>query len=150
MKHPPPRALVVDGPHGALSSALHRGHVHDLDFARDLVEALDRIDSAVPPYDLIFCDLTSGEVPGPELWALLSIRRKVAASRVVFVATAPVNPSLRDFLARVPNVCVELPVAAGAATRRPRGAASGRPGRALTGHSRGARRAGRSGHFGSA
>jgi hypothetical protein len=107
------RILVVDCPQGSLSGALDPALArHQVDFARDAFDTIYRIDCAVRPYDVIFIDLARGELPGPELWAYLSISRKSAARRMVFVASEPLNPETRAFLASVPNVCVELPLEA--------------------------------------
>jgi hypothetical protein len=105
------RILLVDHSHGALSLALEPALArHKADFARDAFDAIDRIDCAARPYDVVLCDLARGDVPGPELWAYLSISRPDAAERMVFVASAPLVPEARAFLSRVPNLCVELPV----------------------------------------
>ncbi|MGO8994078.1 MAG: hypothetical protein ACLQVI_12180 [Polyangiaceae bacterium] len=105
------RILIVDHPRGALSLTLeHALDRHDVESARDAFDAIYRIDCAAHPHDLIFCDLGRGDVPGPELWSYLSLSRKSAAGRVVFVASAPLRAETTAFLARVPNLCVELPV----------------------------------------
>lgn len=104
------RILVVDNS-GSLSLALEPAFTrHEVDIARDAFDAIYRIDCAARPYDVLLCDLARGDVPGPELWAYLSIGRKDAAERMVFVASAPLGPEARAFLARVPNPCLELPV----------------------------------------
>jgi hypothetical protein len=111
MSHRRARILIVDHPRGALSLTLeHALARHDVESARDAFDAIYRIDCAVHPHDLIFCDLARGDLPGPELWAYLSLGRKSAAGRIVFVASAPLRPETTAFLARVPNLCVELPV----------------------------------------
>ena len=111
MNHRRARILVVDHPQGALSLTLeHALARHDVEAARDAFDAIYRIDCAAHPHDLIFCDLARGDLPGPELWAYLSLSRKSAAGRIVFVASAPLTLETKAFLARVPNLCVELPV----------------------------------------
>jgi DNA-binding NtrC family response regulator len=103
------RILVVDNS-GSLSLALEAALArHEADFARDAFDAIYRIDCATRPYDVVICDLARGDVPGAELWAYLSISRADAARRMVFVASAPLDPEAKAFLARVPNPCVELP-----------------------------------------
>jgi len=105
------RILVVDCPQGTLALALEVALArHEVDFARDAFDGIYRIDCAVRPYDVVLCDLARGDVPGPELWAYLSISRQDAAERLVFVASAPLGSEAKAFLARVPNLCVELPV----------------------------------------
>jgi len=108
----PARVLVVDDREGTLSLALGRVLMgHDVETAHDAVEAIYRIDcSAHREFDVIVCDLARGDLPGPELWAYLSLSRKEAARRMVFVASGPLKPETRAFLAHVPNLCVELPL----------------------------------------
>jgi CheY-like chemotaxis protein len=104
------RILVVDYPQGTLSVALDPALVrHAVDLAQDAADAIYRIDCSARPYDLIFCDLTCGDLTGPELWAHLSLSRKSAASRMVFVASRPLKRETRAFLGRVPNICVQPP-----------------------------------------
>jgi CheY-like chemotaxis protein len=111
MNHRRARILVVDPPQGTLSLALDTALArHEVDRSRDAVDAIYRLDSAARPYDLIFCDLARGDVPGAELWAYLSLGRRDAAERIVFVASAPLQSESKAFLARVPNLCVQLPV----------------------------------------
>jgi DNA-binding NtrC family response regulator len=103
------RILVVDTS-GNLSLALEPALArHEAHFARDAFDAIYRIDCATHRYDIVICDLARGDVPGPELWAYLSISRTDAARRMVFVASAPLESEAKAFLARVPNICVELP-----------------------------------------
>jgi hypothetical protein len=84
---------------------------HKVEVARDVFEAAHRIERAAGrPYDLILCDVARNDVPGPELWAYLSLVRRDAARRMVFVASAPLPIEAKAFLARVPNLCIELPV----------------------------------------
>jgi hypothetical protein len=105
--------LVVDYPQGTLSTALGPALArHKVDFARDAFDVIYRIDCAARPYDLLFCDLARGELPGPALWAYLSISRKNEAKRMVFVTSDPLRPEMRAFLTSIPNVCVELPLEA--------------------------------------
>ncbi len=104
------RVLVVDDAAHHLTDALSDTLVrHEVDFARDAFDAVYLIDCATEPYDVIFCDLARGDLPGPELWAYLSITRAGAAERMVFVASSPLRPETRRFLARTGNPCVELP-----------------------------------------
>jgi hypothetical protein len=106
------RILVIDDARSILSKAL-RGALtyHAVDIARDVVDAIYRIDCAVRPYDLIFSHLTHGDLPGPALWAYLSQKRQSAASRVVFVVLGHLRADMRRSLGRVPEVYVALPLA---------------------------------------
>ncbi len=111
MTRRPSRILIVDDPEGRLSRSLVPALApHKVDVARDALDTIDRIDSAGRPYDLIFCDLERGDVPGPELWAYLSLRRREAADRIIFVASGPQATKAKAFLARIPNPRIELPV----------------------------------------
>ncbi len=105
------RVLVVDDGEGLLSTALRDALVeHEVHVAHDAIEAIYRLDGEGGPFDLIFCDLARGDLPGPELWAYLSLHRANDARRIVFVASGPLLPETQIFLERVPNVCVELPL----------------------------------------
>ena len=111
MTRPRSRVLIVDDPDGRLSRGLRPAlALHEVDVAHDAFDTIYRIDCAHPLYDLIFCDLARGDVPGPELWAYLSLRRRDAAERMVFVASGPLEANARAFLAGVPNARVELPL----------------------------------------
>ncbi|HEY2515465.1 MAG TPA: hypothetical protein VGI39_31575 [Polyangiaceae bacterium] len=102
--------VLVVGPHPALLRALHeRDEPVEVEIARDAFDAIDRIDCASAPYSAIFCDIDRADLPGPELWAYLSISRADAAARMVFVASAPPSLATQAFLDRVPNACVHLP-----------------------------------------
>lgn len=81
---------------------------HEVEVARDAFDAIYRIDCAVRPYDAIFCDLAGEDLPGPELWAFLSLTRGAAARRMVFVASGPLHAETRKFLGSVPNPCIHL------------------------------------------
>jgi DNA-binding NtrC family response regulator len=107
------RILIVDDPHGGLTRNLRPLlSRHRVEVARDAVDVIYQLDCADRPYDLIFCDLARGDVPGPELWAYLSLSRGEAAKRMVFVASGPLAPSAAAFLARVPNARLALPASA--------------------------------------
>src|SRR5208283_3313794 len=96
------RVLVVDDPKRALSAALDRALLrHQVDAAHSALDAIYCIDCARLPYDVVLCDVVRGDLPGPELWAFLSINRKRAAERMVFVASTPLAPEARAFLDRV-------------------------------------------------
>jgi hypothetical protein len=107
------RILIVDHPNGRLSQALAPGLArHDVELARDAFDAIAKIDSAIPPHDLIFCDLSLADLAVPELWDYLSLASESAARRMVFVASGPLDAEARRFLARVPKGCIELGVLA--------------------------------------
>ena len=89
------RILLIDAPANTLWRSLHAALAHHkVETARDAIDAIYRIDCIGRPYDVIFCDL-AGDLPGPELWAYLSLTRKSAASRMVFVASGPLKPETK-------------------------------------------------------
>jgi hypothetical protein len=107
------RVLVVDNAEGNLSARLAEGLArHDVEFARDALDAIRRIDLSGRPHDIIFCDLASKDRPGSGavLWAYLALLRPPAAARMVFVASTPLPSETTAFVQCVPNPCVDLPV----------------------------------------
>jgi CheY-like chemotaxis protein len=107
--------LVVDDAERTLSIVLGAClEGHEMEVAKDAFDAIYRIDCAASPFDVIFCDLARGDLPGPELWAYLALTRSTAAQRMVFVASAPLQPDAQAFLRRIPNRCVGLPLDADA------------------------------------
>ena len=109
MRIRPLKALVV-GSHPSLLCALEdRAHAYDVDVAKDAFDAIYPLDSGASPYDVIFCDINRDDLPGPELWAYLSVSRPEAAASMVFVASTPPPLEVQAFLERVPNPCVYLP-----------------------------------------
>ena len=122
------RLLVIDDREETLRRALGPALAHhDVETVHDAVGALYCIDGeAHRPFDAILCDLGRGDLAGPELWAFLSITRKSAAARMVFVASEPLKPQTQAFLAAVPNTWVKLPLSGddinlGAMRRAPAG-----------------------------
>ncbi|MGH7436491.1 MAG: hypothetical protein ACRENE_12530 [Polyangiaceae bacterium] len=110
MRRTRPRVLVVDDADRHLTDSLAESLGGcDVDVARDVVDAIYRIDTASDPYHLIFCDLARGDLPGPELWAYLSITRSDAAGRMVFVASEKLRPETMEFVRTTANTFVQLP-----------------------------------------
>jgi DNA-binding NtrC family response regulator len=105
------RVLLVENSKQTLALALERALVrHEVEVARGAFDALYRIDCQGPPYDVIFCDLASNHLSGPELWAFLSLRRPTTARRLVFVASGRLSSKTAAFLDCIPNPCVRLPM----------------------------------------
>jgi CheY-like chemotaxis protein len=122
-----PHVLVVDDAEGRLTDSLAQSLAgYDVDVARDAFDAIYCIDCASRPYELIFCDLARGDLPGPELWAYLSITRSQAAARMVFVASGRQRPETIDFLAKTTNTFVQLPLTPMIAARAPKRERTGR------------------------
>ena len=104
------RILVVDNSERTLTHSLKAALIgHEVEIARDAFDAIYQIDCAGRPHDVIFCDLARNDLPGPELWAYLSLGRAGAAQRMVFVASKPLGSETHAFLDRIPNPCVVLP-----------------------------------------
>jgi hypothetical protein len=102
---------VIDDPDALLSGALHGALARcDVEIARDVFDAIDRIECNDDPYVAIFCDLARSDLPGPELWSYLAAVHPDAAARIVFVASGPVPPQTRSFLHQVPNPFLALPL----------------------------------------
>jgi len=109
----PARVLLVDDRDRTLSSALADAlGEHEVETANDAFDAIYRIDCCDDPPDAIVCDLSRGDLPGPELWSYLSLTRRQAAERMVFVASGPLTVEARRFLRCVPNPCIALPATA--------------------------------------
>jgi hypothetical protein len=107
------RVLVVNNAEGDLSSWLAEGlALHEVELARDAVDAIDRIGSKCTrrPHDVIFCDLASKDRAAAVLWAYLALLRPPVAERMVFVASAPLPSETAAFVKCIPNACVDLPV----------------------------------------
>ena len=60
-------------------------------------------------FDVILCDLMMGDMTGMDLYAELGRRSKALAARIVFMTGGVFTDGARDFLAGVPNICIEKP-----------------------------------------
>jgi hypothetical protein len=111
MQARPARVLVVDDADALLSTALKGALARcDVEVARNVFDAIDRIACNDDPYVAIFCDLACDDLPGPELWSYLAAVHPATASRMIFVASGPLSPQTRSFLDELPNPCVPLPL----------------------------------------
>jgi CheY-like chemotaxis protein len=71
-------------------------------------EALERLRSE-PLFDVVLCDLMMPGMTGMQLHdELLRVRPEIA-ERMVFMTGGAFTPEAREFLARVPNRCLEKP-----------------------------------------
>jgi two-component system, NtrC family, sensor kinase len=66
-------------------------------------DALARIDSAYPGFDVILCDLLMHGINGMDVHDELLRRRSLAATRMVFLTRGPLNPESQAFLDSLPN-----------------------------------------------
>jgi CheY-like chemotaxis protein len=60
-------------------------------------------------YDLIFCDLMMGEISGPGLYDELRRRAPGCERDIIFMTGGVYDPGVTDFLATVPNECIDKP-----------------------------------------
>jgi PAS domain S-box-containing protein len=91
-----------------------------------------------PAYDVVLCDLMMPEMSGMELYDEVVARRPDLAARFVFITGGTFSEWAREFLARVPNECIEKPfdaehlrgvVRRQVQRRHEHGAEGGRPGK---------------------
>jgi PAS domain S-box-containing protein len=80
-------------------------------------EALRRL-SAGAPFDLVFCDLMMAEVSGMSFYEELRRRAPGRERAVVFMTGGVYDPAVSDFLATIPNDCVDKPFDIRAEVRR--------------------------------
>jgi signal transduction histidine kinase len=61
------------------------------------------------PYDLVLCDLMMADVSGMALHEELARRRPAVARAIVFMTGGVFDPKVAEFLASVPNDCLDKP-----------------------------------------
>ena len=83
---------------------------YDVDVAATGREGL-RMLSERADYDVIICDLAMPDIDGPAFYAELSAHAPQLLDRVVFYSGGLVTPRLREFIAKIPNVFLEKPIA---------------------------------------
>jgi signal transduction histidine kinase len=102
------RVLAVDDEPQVLRSIQRALGAHEVvveDCGRDALARL-ATDQA---FDVILCDLMMGDMTGMDLHTELGRRSKDLAGRIVFMTGGVFTDGARDFLAAVPNVCIEKP-----------------------------------------
>jgi CheY-like chemotaxis protein len=62
-----------------------------------------------PPYDLVLCDLMMADVSGMQVFEEVRRRRPEHARAFVFMTGGVFDPKVAEFLASVPNDCVDKP-----------------------------------------
>jgi hypothetical protein len=109
MTAPPKRVLIVDDAVNTLSRTLepYLG-AREVELARDTFDVVYAIETALEPYDALFCDLGRTDLPAWTLWAYLADGRANAADRMVFVASGRLSDEAKEFLDRVPNTVLDL------------------------------------------
>jgi PAS domain S-box-containing protein len=70
------------------------------------------------PYDLILCDLMMNDLSGREVFEEVRRARPGFEGRIVFMTGGVFDPAVADFLASVPNDCVDKPFDVRAEVRR--------------------------------
>ncbi|HTA19605.1 MAG TPA: ATP-binding protein [Polyangia bacterium] len=71
-----------------------------------------------PPYDLVLCDLMMADVSGMNVFEELRRQRPRLEGRLVFMTGGVFDPQVADFLAAIPNDCVDKPFDVRAEVRR--------------------------------
>jgi len=71
-----------------------------------------------PPYDLVLCDLMMADVSGMNVFEELRRQRPGLEGRLVFMTGGVFDPQVADFLAAIPNACVDKPFDVRAEVRR--------------------------------
>lgn len=102
------RVLIVDDDPQVLRSLQRALSEHEVLTAGGGRDALAHIEKN-PAFDAIVCDLSMGDMDGMQLHAELDRRWPTLAARVVFMTGGAFTEETQDFLARVPNTCLQKP-----------------------------------------
>jgi signal transduction histidine kinase/CheY-like chemotaxis protein len=102
------RVLAVDDEPQVLRSLQRALGAHEVIVADSGSDALRRLE-ADPAFDVILCDLMMDDMTGMDLHRRLSARTPELAQRIVFMTGGVFTDAARDFLAGVPNACIEKP-----------------------------------------
>jgi PAS domain S-box-containing protein len=102
------RVLAVDDEPQVLRSIQRALGAHEVVVADCGRDALARL-ATDEAFDVILCDLMMGDMTGMDLYAELGRRSQALAARIVFMTGGVFTDGARDFLAGVPNVCIEKP-----------------------------------------
>jgi PAS domain S-box-containing protein len=102
------RVLVIDDEEMVLSTIKRVLGEHDVvcvDSARKALKLLE----TEPAFDVIFSDIMMPDMTGVEFYEALLQRRADVAERIVFLSGGALTARVADFLAVVPNTCVQKP-----------------------------------------
>jgi two-component system, cell cycle sensor histidine kinase and response regulator CckA len=103
------RVLIIDDdPQVAKLLRLSLEHDCDVEMFTSGTSALDHLAGGAT-YDLVFCDLMMAELSGMSLYQELQRRAPGRERAVVFMTGGVYDPSVSDFLAGIPNDCVDKP-----------------------------------------
>ena len=61
-------------------------------------------------FDVILCDLMMPVMTGMDFFGVLEAERPDLAERTLFLTGGAFTDPTRDFLARIPNLCLEKPI----------------------------------------
>jgi PAS domain S-box-containing protein len=107
------RVLAVDDEPQVLRSIQRALGAHEVVVADCGRDALSRL-ATDQAFDVILCDLMMGDMTGMDLHGELLRRSSDLAGRIVFMTGGVFTDGARDFLAAVPNACIEKPFDMGA------------------------------------
>jgi two-component system, cell cycle sensor histidine kinase and response regulator CckA len=103
------RVLIVDDDVHVGRSLRHVLSHHEVTLVHRGEEALDRM--AREAFDVVLCDVMMPDMGGIEIYEALRERMRGEEKRMIFMTGGAFTARSRDFLARVPNACVEKPFA---------------------------------------
>ncbi len=103
------RVLIIDDePQLARVFRTALAKLHDVEAITNGRAALAHLLES-PPYDLVLCDLMMADVSGMEVFEELRRQRPEHARAFVFMTGGVFDPKVAEFLASVPNDCVDKP-----------------------------------------
>ena len=102
------RVLVIDDDDSYLRGVRRTLRGHDVTCCATVGDALDQM--ASHSFDVVLAEMRMPDMSGIEMYQQLLQVRPELARRVVFVAQPHTNDRFSDFLAAVPNQCVEKPM----------------------------------------
>jgi PAS domain S-box-containing protein len=102
------RVMVVDDEPQLVKAIERMLSAHEVTSTSSAAEALERL-SQGPHFELILCDLMMADMTGMQLYEELRRVRPEMAARVTFMTGGAFTSEAREFLARVPNRCLEKP-----------------------------------------
>ena len=102
------RVLVVDDEPQLVTAIERMLSRHDVASTSSAAEALEHL-SRGPSFDIVLCDLMMAGMTGMQLYEELRRVRPEMAARVVFMTGGAFTREAREFLAHVPNRCLEKP-----------------------------------------
>ena len=104
------RLLVVDDEpllRNVLRAVLEESH--DVALASTGAEAIELLLDGHQEFDLVLCDLMMADVSGMDVYEALRIKKPGLEKRLLFMTGGAFTPRGRQFLASVPNRCLEKP-----------------------------------------